>query len=56
MEAMKDSGGNGVTFAGIGGLHGGGIAWYGNLLYVVDTDDGLRVFDLKHIYQVDDSA
>ena len=28
---------------------------YGNLLYVVDTSDGLRVFDLDHIYKVDDS-
>jgi hypothetical protein len=36
-------------------LHAGGIMWYGTMLYVVDTWFGLRVFDLEHIYQVDDS-
>jgi hypothetical protein len=40
-------------FEAIAGLHAGGIMWYGNLLYVVDTSGGLRVFDLDHIYQVD---
>jgi hypothetical protein len=34
-------------------VHAGGLFWYGTLLYVVDTDNGLRVFDLEHIYQVD---
>ena len=29
--------------------------WYGNLVYVVDTHGGLRVFDLDHMYRVDDS-
>ncbi|KAJ7600536.1 hypothetical protein C8J56DRAFT_11307 [Mycena floridula] len=33
-------------------VHGGGIMWYGNNLYVVDTNHGIRVFDLDHIYQV----
>lgn len=42
-------------FEAIAGLHAGGIMWYGNLLYVVDTKGGLRVFDLDHIYKVDDS-
>ncbi|AWT47067.1 MULTISPECIES: hypothetical protein [Streptomyces] len=32
--------------------HAGGIMWYGNLLYVVDTYKGLRVFDLNTIFQV----
>lgn len=37
-------------------LHAGGIMWYGDLLYVVDTSAGLRIFSMKHIYQVDDSG
>ncbi|KAF2189230.1 secreted protein [Zopfia rhizophila CBS 207.26] len=43
------------NFEAIKKLHAGGIMWYGNLLYVVDTTGGLRVFDLNHIYTVDDS-
>ncbi|KAI5812181.1 hypothetical protein BZA77DRAFT_270354 [Pyronema omphalodes] len=36
----------------------GGIVWRGNYLYITDRSLGLRVFDLKHIYQVknDDSV
>ncbi|KAI8139365.1 hypothetical protein BJV82DRAFT_563903 [Fennellomyces sp. T-0311] len=34
-------------------IHAGGIMWYGNLLYVVDTSEGIRIFDLDHIYRVD---
>ncbi|MFI7439744.1 hypothetical protein [Nonomuraea indica] len=30
-------------------IHAGGIAWYGDLLYVADTFRGLRVFDTRHI-------
>lgn len=30
-------------------VHAGGIAWYGNLLYVADTDNGIRVFDTSHL-------
>lgn len=37
----------------IEGLHAGGVMWYGNLVYVVDTTGGLRVFDLDHMYKVD---
>lgn len=33
-------------------IHAGGIAWYGNLVYVVDTSRGVRVFDTRHIYEV----
>jgi hypothetical protein len=36
--------------------HGGGLAWYGNYLYMADTADGVRVFDLAQIRQVDDGA
>lgn len=42
-------------FEAIKGLHAGGIMWYGNLVYVVDTTGGLRVFDLDHMYKVDGS-
>lgn len=34
-------------------IHAGGIMWYGNLLYVVDTSLGIRVFDFERIYGVD---
>ncbi|KAH1499360.1 hypothetical protein KXV52_001265, partial [Aspergillus fumigatus] len=35
-------------------VHAGGIAWYGEWLYVVDTSHGIRVFDLGQIWQVED--
>lgn len=30
-------------------IHAGGVAWYGDLLYVADTFKGLRVFDLNQL-------
>lgn len=36
--------------------HGGGLAWFGNYLYMADTADGVRVFDLTQIRQVDTST
>ncbi len=36
-------------------VHAGGIAWYGDYLYVVDTAHGLRVFDLRQLWPVDPS-
>lgn len=33
-------------------VHAGGIMWYGNTLWVVDTKNGIRVFDLDNIWQV----
>ncbi|HEU4407302.1 MAG TPA: hypothetical protein VFS43_18685 [Polyangiaceae bacterium] len=36
--------------------HGGGLAWYGNYLYMADTGDGVRVFDLTQIREVDTSV
>jgi hypothetical protein len=33
-------------------VHAGGLAWYGNHLYVVDTTGGFRVFDLNHLWRV----
>ncbi len=35
------------------GIHAGGIAWYGNYLYVADTLNGLRVFDMRYIMDLD---
>lgn len=31
------------------GIHAGGMVWYGNHLYVADTANGMRVFDLRKI-------
>jgi hypothetical protein len=36
--------------------HGGGLAWFGNYLYMADTADGIRVFDLTKIREVSTSA
>ena len=33
-------------------IHAGGIVWYGNYLYVADTSQGFRVFDMTRILQV----
>jgi len=33
-------------------VHAGGIAWYGDFIYVADTSKGFRVFDTKHIVRV----
>ena len=35
-----------------GGIHAGGIVWHGNLLYVVDTTRGIRVFDMRQIFDI----
>jgi hypothetical protein len=34
-------------------IHAGGLAWVGDLLYVVDTTRGLRAFDLTRILRVE---
>lgn len=34
-------------------IHAGGILWYGNVLYVVDTNNGIRAFDLDNIWEVE---
>lgn len=39
------------TYSDIG-IHAGGIAWYGYKLYVADTRHGLRVFDMRQIYDL----
>ncbi len=36
--------------------HGGGLVWYGNYLYMADTTDGLRVFDLTQLREVSTST
>ena len=33
-------------------IHAGGLAWYGHHLYVADTYNGFRVFDMDHLWQV----
>ena len=37
-------------------VHAGGLAWFGDHLYVPDTSRGLRVFDLGRILAVDAGA
>jgi hypothetical protein len=37
-------------------VHAGGIAWYGDLLYVVDTGNGFRVFDMRKMLRVQEGA
>ncbi|MBK7858051.1 MAG: hypothetical protein IPJ65_05385 [Archangiaceae bacterium] len=32
--------------------HAGGLAWYGNVIYLAHTGVGVRAFDARHIYQV----
>ncbi|KAB2341274.1 hypothetical protein [Actinomadura rudentiformis] len=34
------------------GIHAGGLAWYGNRLYVADTSTGIRVFDMRQIFDL----
>ena len=34
------------------GIHAGGLAWYGNRLYVADTGKGIRVFDMRQIFDL----
>ena len=35
-----------------GGIHAGGIVWHGNELYVADTTRGIRVFDMRPIFDL----
>jgi hypothetical protein len=35
-----------------GGIHAGGMVWYGNYLYVADTTRGVRVFDMRYIFDL----
>ena len=37
-------------------LHVGGIVWYGHYLYVADTSEGMRVYDLNKIFSIDNTA
>jgi hypothetical protein len=38
-----------------GGIHAGGVLWYGNYLYVVDTKRGIRVFDMRQVFDLERS-
>lgn len=44
-----------ATFSDVG-IHAGGIAWYGDTLYVADTRHGLRMFDMRRIYDLSKSG
>ncbi|GAA1383071.1 hypothetical protein [Catellatospora chokoriensis] len=37
-------------------VHAGGMVWYGDYLYVADTFWGIRVFSMKHIYDLGASS
>jgi len=41
-----------ASYKAVKGVHAGGIMWYGNHLYVVDTHVGMRVFDMAKILKV----
>lgn len=47
LVTPNDDGGFGLVES-----HAGGIAWFGNSLYVAETHGGLRVFDMRHILRV----
>ncbi|GAA4213821.1 hypothetical protein [Actinocatenispora rupis] len=53
VEPYVDDAGN-ADFRAVP-VHAGGIIVYGHLLFVVDTWNGFRVFDLRHVWQVDDT-
>ena len=38
------------------GIHAGGLAWYGDRLYVADTGSGLRVFDMRRIFDLGENG
>ena len=44
------------SLANTDALHAGGMAWYGDYLYVVDTTNGFRVFDMSLIARVSDTS
>lgn len=50
VEPVGDAGA--VTFKAVN-IHAGGIVWAGDYLYVADTKNGLRVFDMTSIMRVD---
>lgn len=49
VESFKDK--RGANFKAQK-IHAGGLAWYGDFLYVADAKVGLRVFDLTNIMKV----
>lgn len=49
---VEPKAGNPATYSAIK-IHAGGLAWFDHWLYVVDTQKGLRVFDLDKILQVE---
>lgn len=43
---------NGPSFRDVA-IHAGGISWYGDYLYVADTSNGIRVFNMNKIWETD---
>lgn len=41
-----------AEYDGGNALHAGGIVWYGDYLYVADTAQGLRIYDLSRIFKL----
>lgn len=50
VEPYRDAAGNASLRAVT--AHAGGIVWSGHYLYITDTLDGLRVFDIRHIWKM----
>lgn len=53
VENVAEKKGGGVTFDVLDAKTVGGLLWHGKWLYIGDGKNGLRVFDLKHIWKVD---
>jgi hypothetical protein len=43
---------NGLTFAPVCDVHGGGVAWYGPYLFVSKHGSGILVFDTRRTYKI----
>lgn len=44
------------SFEPLEGVHAGGLIWYGDHLYVADTNNGIRIFDVRRIYRSDSDS
>ncbi len=54
VEPYTDTNGN-PNFKSVP-INAGGISWVGNYLYVVDTNSGFRVFDIKAMMEADTTS
>ena len=55
MLLVEPVAGNPPSFKAVT-IHAGGIAWFGDYLYVAHTSKGFRVFDLAHVLSTDPST